>query len=152
MSRTALYRHFDAEGRLLYVGITDHLGERDKQHAATSVWHHAVIRSDVQWCLSREHAAELERVAIRHEGPLYNLAHRPAQPRQAAPMTILEFAEAVGRQKVAATVGVLPTAVSNAVVRGWFPSSWFLVCKDLAEQAGINCPPALFKMREAGEA
>lgn len=39
------------------------------------------------------------------------------------------------------------TAVSNAVVRGWFPSSWFLVVNDLAGERGIPCPPDLFKMK-----
>ena len=67
-------------------------------------------------------------------------------------ITALQLADAIGRKQMAEYLDVGATAVSNAVVRGWFPSSWFLVCKDLAEQAGINCPPALFKMREAGEA
>lgn len=73
MSRTALYRHFDGSGRLLYVGITDCLHERDRQHAATKRWHADVVRTETQWCLSREHAADLERVAIKHEAPLHNV-------------------------------------------------------------------------------
>jgi len=74
MTRTALYRHYDAEGRLLYVGITDCLSERDKQHAATSHWHGNVHRTVTEWCLSRQHAMDLEAVAVRHEKPLHNVA------------------------------------------------------------------------------
>lgn len=74
MARTALYRHFDADGRLLYVGITDDLAFRDKTHRATADWHGDVVRTETQWCLSRSHASALERVAIQFEGPLHNIA------------------------------------------------------------------------------
>jgi len=63
-------------------------------------------------------------------------------------ITSSQLADAIGRKQMAKLLGVGDTAVSNAVVRGWFPSSWFLVCKDLAKQVGAECPPALFKMRE----
>lgn len=64
--------------------------------------------------------------------------------------TARDIADAVGRKRLADTLGVGETAVSNAVVRGWFPSAWFLVVKDLADGAAVDCPPALFKMRLAG--
>lgn len=79
MRRTALYRHFDAEGRLLYVGITDGLTQRDKQHAHFSSWHDDVEETKTQWCLSRQHALDLEAVAIRHEKPIHNIACNPAK-------------------------------------------------------------------------
>ena len=56
------------------------------------------------------------------------------------------FADALGRKNIASAVEVLPTAVSNAVVRGWFPSAWYLACKRIADEAGVDCPPDLFKM------
>ena len=58
-----------------------------------------------------------------------------------------QFADTVGRKKLADAAGVLPTAVSNAVVRGWFPSSWFLTAQSLAAEHGIECPPELFGMK-----
>jgi excinuclease UvrABC nuclease subunit len=80
MTRCALYRHYDAEGRLLYVGVTDCLSARDRQHAATAAWHHKVAKTETQWCLSRAHALALECVAVVHEAPLHNIAHaRKAQ-------------------------------------------------------------------------
>ena len=74
MARTALYRHFDADGRLLYVGISDCLSARDKQHVATAHWHDQVARTETQWCLSRPHAAALEGIAINFESPAFNIA------------------------------------------------------------------------------
>lgn len=61
-------------------------------------------------------------------------------------MTAKQLADAIGRKKIAEAVGVGPTAVSNAVARGWFPSAWFIVVCDLAERIGVECPPELFKM------
>lgn len=61
-------------------------------------------------------------------------------------MTASELADAIGRKNIADAAKVGPTAVSNAVVRGWFPATWFIVVSNLAEQAGVDCPPTLFKM------
>ena len=48
---------------------------------------------------------------------------------------------------MAEELGVGTTAVSNAVVRGYFPPSWWLVCNALASEAGARCPEHLFKMK-----
>lgn len=73
MTRTALYRHYDAEGQLLYVGISDCLSERDKQHAATSHWHARVSKTTTIWYDTRLDALAAEREAIRHEKPMHNI-------------------------------------------------------------------------------
>lgn len=57
------------------------------------------------------------------------------------------FANAIGRKNMADALGVLPTAISNAVVKGAFPPSWLVVCQKLALVEGVNCPPALFNQR-----
>ena len=62
-------------------------------------------------------------------------------------MTSHELADALGRKNIADAVGVGATAVSNAVVRGSFPASWYLAMAGLAAKAGTECPPALFGMR-----
>ncbi|MBC22308.1 MAG: hypothetical protein CMJ32_00120 [Phycisphaerae bacterium] len=75
MSRTALYRHYNRDGCLLYVGVTDDLSARTEAHERGSDWFASVARTDIQWCLSREHALALEAVAIVHEKPAHNRAH-----------------------------------------------------------------------------
>ncbi len=101
MTRTALYRHFDADGVLLYVGITDCLSQRDRQHAASSGWHAKVVRTETQWCLSREHAADLERVAVKHEKPLHNvqLSELPRPVVSITPQAMLKAAHGDGAAK-----------------------------------------------------
>ena len=66
-------------------------------------------------------------------------------------ITTYQFASAVGRKKMAEALDVGATAVSNAVVRGRFPSSWFTRCQTLAIDAGVDCPPDLFGMRAADD-
>lgn len=88
MTRTALYRHYDAAGNLLYVGISDCLSKRDKSHSATSHWHHKVNRTETVWCSCREHAKALEAVAIRFEGPQFNVCHTPKHTKITPPDSV----------------------------------------------------------------
>jgi hypothetical protein len=62
-------------------------------------------------------------------------------------ITIEQFADAIGRKKIADANGVGPTAVSNRVVMGLFPASWYFTCSNLAAEAGVSCPPALFAFK-----
>jgi predicted GIY-YIG superfamily endonuclease len=87
---TALYRFFNAAGRLLYVGITDHLKRRFEEHAAEKPWWPEVTRKTVQWYPTRTLAAEAELAAIRAERPLCNIqgsrgSESPWAPRAITP-------------------------------------------------------------------
>lgn len=59
-----------------------------------------------------------------------------------------EIADAIGRKKLAEALEVGRTAIGNAVDRGTFPSSWYLVVKALADEVGVECPASAFAMRE----
>lgn len=71
MTQTALYRHFDAEGRLLYIGIAKNALRRLSQHA-TAPWAQDVRTIKVEMFASREDALTAEGLAIRAEKPLHN--------------------------------------------------------------------------------
>lgn len=62
-------------------------------------------------------------------------------------MNTRQFADKVGRKKMAEALDVLPTAVSNAVGRETFPPAWYDACMKLASEAGIDCPRDLFAQR-----
>ena len=71
----ALYRHFDAEDRLLYIGISGSLRIREGIHRSTSMWRSLLAYRTVE---SYETAAEVmkaERAAIVAEQPLFNVRH-----------------------------------------------------------------------------
>jgi predicted GIY-YIG superfamily endonuclease len=72
--RTALYRLYDAEDRLLYVGITDVLAARMRQHAKEQQWWPEVARQTVAWYDERAKADLAETLAVAAEKPLHNKA------------------------------------------------------------------------------
>lgn len=73
-SQVALYRLFDAQGTLLYVGITDDLRTRMRAHPLDKPWWPEVARKTVAWYDTREDADRAETLAIAAERPKYNKA------------------------------------------------------------------------------
>jgi hypothetical protein len=75
---TSLYRHFAADGSLLYVGISLSWPTRTKAHAASSGWFGSVAKVEIEHLPSREAALTAEREAIRRERPRFNIIHNRA--------------------------------------------------------------------------
>lgn len=73
--RTALYRLYDTESVLLYVGISTYPKYRFKEHAGDKAWWHHVTRREIVWLDSREEALKAEAEAMVEERPLYNGYH-----------------------------------------------------------------------------
>jgi hypothetical protein len=72
MTRCAVYRHYDAEGALLYVGMSGNPTVRMYQHRSKTEWARRVARSETYWFDTREEAAEVERQLIAELGPAQN--------------------------------------------------------------------------------
>lgn len=70
---TALYRLYDPNGELLYVGVTGDLRTRFAQHAATKPWWSEVAKKTVTWHMTRGSALAAESAAIRTEQPHCNV-------------------------------------------------------------------------------
>ena len=87
---TALYRYFDADGVLLYIGITNNVDLRDKQHSANSDWHHLSTDRDVEWHDTRAEASKAERQYIREEGPLFNTTYASKETKRRAMAYLIE--------------------------------------------------------------
>jgi predicted GIY-YIG superfamily endonuclease len=79
---TALYRLYNAMGKLLYVGITGNIKARFAQHAETKPWWPEVARKTVEWHLTRESAAEAEVKAIGLERPIHNIRDAKSARRE----------------------------------------------------------------------
>lgn len=73
MQKTSLYRHFDAEGRLLYVGVSCHFSSRTLQHMRDSHWYFDIVRIEIEHFPNRMRAERAEAIAIRDENPLHNV-------------------------------------------------------------------------------
>ncbi len=66
-----LYRHFDAAGDLLYVGISLSAVSRLSQHK-NSAWFAEIKRVEIEHYPTRDEALDMEALAIRNENPRYN--------------------------------------------------------------------------------
>lgn len=75
VQRVALYRHWDADGVLLYVGISADPRVRRRTHERHSVWTEFAVREEVEWHPDRQAAEVAERDAIVAEKPLFNGQH-----------------------------------------------------------------------------
>lgn len=80
LGRTALYRHFDGAGELLYVGISLNAVSRLAQHRLEANWFDEIARIDIEWHPTREAAEAAERAAIKAEYPRHNIAHVGMSP------------------------------------------------------------------------
>lgn len=83
-----LYRFFDGDGRLLYVGISSNAIRRLRQHATSASWFDFVRRITIDPIGSREDALRAERDAILNEKPVYNVQWNV--PSSAAPSPVYE--------------------------------------------------------------
>ena len=70
--RCALYRHWDKDGVLLYVGVSVTPGKRLRDHARHSAFMRFASRTEEVWFDSETEAREAERGAIEAERPLFN--------------------------------------------------------------------------------
>ena len=85
MVPTSLYRFYDAEDRLLYVGVTSVGPSRWSDHERNREWWAKVVRTVVEHFPDRATALDAEREAVVVEQPIYNTVHRvPPRPRAVA--------------------------------------------------------------------
>lgn len=76
VGKCALYRHFDAQGVLLYVGISLRPFTRTKEHSQLSGWAIDIANVTIQYFDSRKEAMEAEAKAVQEENPLHNIRLR----------------------------------------------------------------------------
>jgi predicted GIY-YIG superfamily endonuclease len=69
---TALYRMFDEQNNLLYVGISQNWFDRLATHKAEKIWIDETKSITLDWYADTASAAIAERTAIRWENPKYN--------------------------------------------------------------------------------
>ena len=81
--RTALYRCYDREGALLYIGVAKHFGLRWSRHKGKTPWWDQVHRQTVEWYDSRPEALDAEADAIFAEQPRHNVVHIKGTKRRA---------------------------------------------------------------------
>ena len=89
IQKTTLYRYFDSEGRLLYVGITGDNTKRQSQHRRNSFWFGEIASAKFEHFDTRRDAAQAEVLAIKNEKPLHNTQHLNSKKVEWNPVQIV---------------------------------------------------------------
>jgi predicted GIY-YIG superfamily endonuclease len=71
--KTSLYRHFEKDGTLLYVGISLNHVVRLSQHKAASSWFEKIATVTIEQFETRAEALQAETKAVVNEKPLHNI-------------------------------------------------------------------------------
>lgn len=79
---TDLYRYYDVDGRLLYVGISFSAFARAERHRRKAEWWGRAVTMKIEHHESRETALVAEARAIRNEMPIHNKALNGEQRRR----------------------------------------------------------------------
>lgn len=74
-SQTDLYRHYDAQNNLIYIGVSLSALNRLGQHQQNSHWFSQIKKVEIETFSSRSEALIAEERAIKTENPLYNKTH-----------------------------------------------------------------------------
>lgn len=72
---TELYRYYDEDSKLLYVGISISAIQRLAQHRIASFWYEKAVNVTIERFETRCEALAKEREAILKEKPIYNVQH-----------------------------------------------------------------------------
>jgi len=86
-NHTILYRYFDADDNLLYVGITNNQFRRFSQHKNKD-WMSQICRATFEHFEYRTDAEMAEMNAIKNESPVYNIAGHPDYTQNQNKITI----------------------------------------------------------------
>jgi hypothetical protein len=83
-----LYRYYDADGFLLYVGISHSAVHRAARHKKEAHWYPMATTMIIENCKDRDDATRKEAAAISREKPLHNIAGNYSRSGAAVPRTI----------------------------------------------------------------
>ncbi|WP_028955902.1 GIY-YIG nuclease family protein [Sulfitobacter sp. 20_GPM-1509m] len=133
--KTALYRHFDADGVLLYVGISNTVFSRLNSHMNQASWAEYISRIELQWFDDRDAALRAEADAITSERPVHN--KMMASTDSGAAITDLINLWPT-RLDLARDVGASNVAVHRWAERNRIPAEWLQSVLDAAHKRGFS--------------
>lgn len=146
-----VYRAYDADGRLLYVGLTTKAARID-QHRVASEWFPLAARIDLQHFATWAEAAQAEAEAIDTEQPLANRAHPIVNRSRTlqSPIWAERKRQGMSREQLGVKAGVSGRTLARLESTAYQPahSPLFDTITRIAEALGVN-PVDLFSEQAA---
>lgn len=121
-----LYRHYCAEGGLLYVGISLSAINRLGQHKDHSHWFSKISRVEIESFASRAEVISAERLAISKENPLYNIQRYKLKEEKTKYQDakddlikrVIQFNVTYSVDGIASALGIRPSQVLKEIEQG----------------------------------
>lgn len=126
---TQLYRHYDEEGELLYVGVSLSTVQRLANHRDDSSWFKEIRSVTIEGFETRKQALAAERKAVENERPKYNVklqakkpfiapAAEPDDPERTVVHRFVTFAPVYKLNEAAHVLGMPPSRLRAMVEHG----------------------------------
>lgn len=130
--KVALYRHYSANGELLYIGMSGDPERRMREHQCRTDWADGVGRSEIEWFPSRKAAREAESMEIERLSPPWNkLVEKENKSVKSSPPRTPGMSDSpahilnsIGRERCALALGVSAARVERATRDGHLPAAW----------------------------
>lgn len=90
-----LYRHFNLEGELLYVGISLSALNRLAKHKSSSHWFNEITNVTIQKFSTKEEAVAAEIEAIAKENPRHNIKRPQPYEKPLSQLSVLELLQRI---------------------------------------------------------
>ena len=111
---TELYRHFDREGVLLYVGMSISTITRLRAHKSTSHWFEQIVVITIERFESHESCVAAEKAAIKNENPLFNKKCVPKKHNRCTPIGQMS------KRSIASHIGITIPTLNTWINTGRF--------------------------------
>lgn len=134
-TRTALYRHYDADGQLLYVGISLSVLARTQAHVAASSWMADVANIRITYFDTRANAEAAEAEAIKAEKPAHNKKLAAGETGNLIADLINQWPT---RKTLAEEIGADLSAVHKWAQSNRIPSGWMQSVIEAAQRRGFS--------------
>lgn len=145
--RCAVYRCYNAQGELLYVGETNWPKDRMRHHERDKPWWPEVDRIDIVWYGSYREALDAEAAAIAAELPRWNKRGHPDWQPERKPRAPWVVRHWLSPGQAAEIIGCTYPQIRKLIKNGRLPS------RKLGYQSRIALPVAeAYRDRMAKEA
>lgn len=129
-----VYRYFDADDTLLYVGLTWYFAQRDQAHSWTSPWYRLAVRHEVEEFPDRVTAEAHEQALIRRLQPPHNTKHRCITPAPRKKYAGIEIADTTPQERAAINI-LTPQERKDALIAAAIVKAERMVEEQYADEA-----------------